>query len=103
AARRPARGRPRGRHGCARHEHHRDDDHPPASQHAELLLSIDGLTDEPVRGAPPSHYRGYAAVTPPSTLTTFPVDLADRGPAKNAIVSATSSGNTATPSFVRPL
>ena len=52
-------------------------------------------------GAPPSHYRGYAAVTPPSTLTTFPVDLAERGPAKKAIASATSSGSTATPSLLQ--
>jgi hypothetical protein len=39
-----------------------------------------------------SHLRGYAAVTPPSTLTTLPVDFAERGPAKKAIASATSSG-----------
>ena len=37
-------------------------------------------------------HRGYAALTPPSTLTTLPVDFAVRGPAKNAIASATSSG-----------
>ena len=37
-------------------------------------------------------HRGYAAVTPPSTLMMFPVDFAERGPAKNAIASATSSG-----------
>src|SRR5262249_7970597 len=27
-------------------------------------------------------HRGYAAVTPPSTLTMFPVDFSERGPAK---------------------
>ena len=37
-------------------------------------------------------HRGYAAGTPPSTLMMFPVDFADRGPAKKAIASATSSG-----------
>jgi hypothetical protein len=47
-------------------------------------------------------HRGYAAVTPPSTLITFPVDFAERGPARKAIASATSSGKTLTPSFVRP-
>ena len=37
-------------------------------------------------------HRGYAAVTPPSTLRTLPVDFAARGPARKAIASATSSG-----------
>ena len=46
-------------------------------------------------------HRGYAAVTPPSTLTTLPVDFPDRGPAKKTIASATSSGKTLTPSTVR--
>ena len=37
-------------------------------------------------------HRGYAAVTPPSTLMMFPVDLLERGPARKATASATSSG-----------
>ena len=37
-------------------------------------------------------HRGYAAATPPSTLRMFPVDFSERGPAKYAIASATSSG-----------
>ncbi|MBA2475412.1 MAG: hypothetical protein H0V40_05600, partial [Actinobacteria bacterium] len=47
--------------------------------------------------APPlAGQRGYAAAaTPPSTLTTFPVDLPVRGPAKNAIASATPDWGTA--------
>src|SRR5262249_38190280 len=76
-----------------------------AIAHLRICIEVPfafGLTDGPIARAPPSRYRGYAAVTPPSTLTTFPVDLLALGPAKNAIVSATSSGRTATPSFVRP-
>ena len=90
-----------GGHGDACHQDNGDDDRPSALVHGWFLSRV-VWTDEPVDGAPPTHYRGYAAVTPPSTLMMFPVDLAERGPTKNAIASATSSGSTATPSFVRP-
>ena len=45
---------------------------------------------------------GYAALKPPSTLKTFPVDFAERSEARKPIASATSSGYTLTSSVVRP-
>src|SRR5262249_55681338 len=101
ARRRAARAGQCSRNGHACDGAHRRAYHPPVLVHRSFL-SRRGLGKQTGEDAPPTHYRGYAAVTPPSTLTTFPVDLFDRGPARNAIASATSSGRTATPSFVRP-
>src|SRR4029078_9454857 len=92
-----------GRDGEAGDEERRGKDRPPVLLHGWILShgSLGHGTSVGVRLL--SHYRGYAAVSPPSTLTTLPVDLCERGPTKNAIASATSSGSTATPSFVRLL
>src|SRR2546423_756913 len=54
--------------------------------HAAVALGDAAQLDER------SAHRGYAAVTPPSTLTMLPVDFEERAEAKNAIASATSSG-----------
>src|SRR6185503_19387742 len=65
-----------GRDRDACDEHGGGDDRPSALVH-EPFLSRGNLTERgKVRLL--SHYLGYAAVTPPSTLRTFPVDLADR-------------------------
>ena len=46
-------------------------------------------------------YLGYAAATPPSTLSMLPVVLAERPDAKKRTASAMSSGYTLTPRVVR--
>jgi hypothetical protein len=59
-----------------------------AGERADAAVALRDAAERQKRGA----HRGYAAVTPPSTLRMFPVDFAERGLAKNAIASATSSG-----------
>ena len=68
-------------------------------RHSEPIPTQPPLT---FAGAATNAYRAYAAGTPPSTLSMFPVLLPDRaGEAKCRTAWAMSSGKMFTPSVVR--